>query len=107
MSAVTNTVRLRDLAIFVRSKNAGPFMLTLDFFFRDAADCERVAQSGVLSAEGVARVYGVPADSVAIIPVPQASAIKVSFPRVLPAGDIGDCDVAGGQQFVPLLDLPV
>ena len=98
---------LRDLAIFVRSKNAGPFMLTIDLFFRDAADCARVLASGMLGAESIARIYGVPGQSVRTIPVPQANAIKVSFPRPLPAGDIGDADVAGGQQFLPLLGLAI
>ena len=36
-----------------------------------------------------------------------ALAIKVSIPRLLPGGSPGDTDVAGGQQFVPLLSIPL
>ena len=36
-----------------------------------------------------------------------ALAIKISVPRLLPGGAPGDSDVAGGQQFAPLLDIPL
>lgn len=104
---MSGATRLRDLAVFVRSKNAGPFMLTIDLFFDGTETVERVIASGILSAEAIARIYRLDAASVRIIRVPQAHAIKVSFPRPLPAGDVGDTDVAGGQQFLPLLDLAV
>lgn len=97
--------RLRDLAIFVRSKNAGPFTLTIDFFFDRAETCERVARSGALTPRTVASIYRVRPEQVKVIHVPQANALKVSLPRPKPAGEVGDSDVAGGQQFLPLLDL--
>jgi hypothetical protein len=101
------SVRLRDLAVFIRSKNAGPFMLTIDIFFNSAADCARVIESRILSAAAVASIYGIGPATVQIIHVRQSNAIKISIPRPLAAGDVGDRDVAGGQQFAPLLDLPV
>lgn len=97
--------RLRDLAVLVRSKNAGPFTLTIDFFFDSAQTLRRVAESGVLRPDAVAAVYRIAPDRVRTIEVPQANALKVSLPRPWPAGEVGDCDVAGGQQFLPLLDL--
>jgi hypothetical protein len=97
--------RLRDLAILVRSKNAGPFTLTIDFFFDGEAALRRVTDSGVLTPASVAQAYRVSPDRVKVIAVPQANALKVSLPRPWPAGEVGDCDVAGGQQFLPLLDL--
>jgi hypothetical protein len=44
---------------------------------------------------------------VQIVHVHQSNALKISIPRPLAAGDVGDRDVAGGQQFAPLLDLTV
>jgi hypothetical protein len=103
----TEGARLRDLAVSVRSKNAGPFMLTIDFFFGSALDCERVVRSGVLSRERVASIYRVKPASIQVIHIRQSNAVKISLPRPLAAGDIGDRDVAGGQQFAPLLALIV
>jgi hypothetical protein len=103
----TETTRLRDLAVFVRSKNAGPFVLTVDMFFADDDACRRVLNSGVLAPEKVAALYRIAAEGIRTIHVPQANAIKLSIPRPLVAGDIGDRDVAGGQQFSPVLNLAI
>lgn len=99
--------RLRDLAAFIRSKNAGPFMLTIDIFFAGAAQCRRVLDAGVLTPEAVAGVYRVDPGTVSVLHVPQANALKVSLPRPYAAGDAGERDVAGGQQFAPLLNLAI
>jgi len=98
---------LQDLAIFVRSKNAGPYMLTIDVFFESAADCTNVLEAPAFTRASIAKLYGVAEELVKIIPVPQARAIKISLPRPRPAGDVGEADVAGGQQFLPLLGLSV
>jgi hypothetical protein len=102
-----STSRLRDAAAFIRSKNAGPFMLTIDVFFDDDEQCARVLSSGTISPEAIARLYPVAAGDVRIIHVAQAKAIKITLPRPFAAGETGDRDVAGGQQFAPLLDLVV
>jgi hypothetical protein len=41
--------RLRDIAQICKSKNAGPFMLTIDVLFEDPAAYARVKATGVLS----------------------------------------------------------
>ena len=97
--------RLRDLAVFIRSKNAGPFMLTIDIFFAGPQECRRARAAGVLTPESVSALYRVDPKTVQVVHVEQANALKVSLPRPYPAGEIGDCDVAGGQQFAPLLEL--
>jgi hypothetical protein len=104
---IADSVRLRDLAVFIRSKNAGPFMLTIDIFFNSAADCRRVIESRILSTAAIGAIYRIEPASVQIIHVQQSNALKISIPRPLAAGDVGDRDVAGGQQFAPLLDLTV
>lgn len=107
MTSQPSAKRLRDIAAFVRSKNAGPFVLTIDIFFASAADCAEVIKRRALTPEVLASLYGLPADDIRIIHVSQANALKVSMPRPIPAGDIGENDVAGGQQFAPILDVPV
>jgi len=96
---------LRELARVVRSKNAGPTLLTLDLFLRDAQAYERAAASPALSAESVARCYGVAPASVQRYLLPALQAIKFSLPRRVVAGEPGDGDLYGAQQHAPLLEL--
>lgn len=98
---------LADLATLIRSKNAGPFWLTLDIMFDDADSFTRVVRAGVVNAPAVARCYGLDVSQVRVMVVANAQAIKVSFPRLISAGAPGDGDCLGGQQYAPLLDIPV
>ena len=98
-------VPLRTLAQVVRSKNAGPTVLTLDLFFNDAPAYERAAASAALRPDNVAAVYGVPAQAVQRFLLPQLHAIKFSLPRAACAGTPGDGDLYGAQQHGPLLEL--
>jgi hypothetical protein len=98
-------VRLRELAHIVRSKNAGPTVLTLDVFFNDAAAYERAASSEALAPGAVAALYGAAPGSVQRYLLPQLQAIKFSLPRALCAGTPGDGDLYGAQQHGPLLEV--
>jgi hypothetical protein len=99
--------KLGALASFVRSKNAGPFMCTIDIFFDDPAAFARVADSGCVTPAAVAGLYGIPEGRIEVFRVDSARAMKVSFPRRLQAGDPGDTDITAGQQFAPILDLAI
>ena len=101
----TDSLRLIDLARVVRSKNAGPLHLTFDLMFADRASYERCVQSPGLNAGRIAPLYGVAPDDVRIQPYPVALAVKITLPRLMPAGSPGDHDVYGAQQHVPLLEL--
>ena len=96
---------LRTLAQVVRSKNAGPTLLTLDLFFNDGPAYERAAASAALRPDAVAALYGVSPQAVQRFLLPQLHAIKFSLPRVLCAGTPGDGDLYGAQQHAPLLEL--
>jgi hypothetical protein len=94
---------LGSYAQTLRSKNAGAFLLTIDVIMKSEAAYQRVVQSPALTAERIAALYGVAAADVQIIPYPQVQAVKVTLPRAAPSGDIGDSDVYGAQQHVPLM----
>src|SRR5260370_31685028 len=49
---------LRDIAKVLRSKNAGPFKVTIDVFFDNEADFDLVESSGILQPDAVASAYG-------------------------------------------------
>jgi hypothetical protein len=91
----------------IRSKNAGPFELTFDIMFKNA-DCFReVMASGKLSAELIAQLYKVDLKRVQFFVMESLLTVKISIPRPVFAGDVGDTDVYGGQFHGPLVRLPV
>ena len=76
--------RLTDTFRLIRSKDAGPFMLTTDLFCHDAATYRRVLDAGVVTPATFAGLYGVDPSSVEVHLVEAIHAIKVSFPRLVP-----------------------
>lgn len=101
------TTPLSELAVLIRSKNAGPFTLTFDIMFSTRQAYERVKACGALTREAMAALYGCPVERTAFFECDNALAIKFSIPRPKPSGELGDGDLHGGQQYAPLLSLPI
>lgn len=99
--------RLRDIAKLIRTKNAGPFQLTLDIMFPDARSYEHVVRSGVINAAAMARFFSVDESRVRLFNYAPGNAIKVTVPRLVTSGDPADTDLFGGQQFGPIVDIEV
>ena len=104
---MTTTRTVRDVLVSVRSKNAGPFTVTFDLFFPDVETFRDVQQRDVITPESVGALYGLAAEVVKIHWLETVFAVKVAVPRLVPGGAPGDSDVAGGQQYAPLLTLPL
>jgi hypothetical protein len=98
---------IADLAVLVRSKNAGPFWLTIDIMFDDAANYRRVRDSDVINRAGIARMFRREPADIIVVNHDAALAIKISFPRPQSSGSKLDSDVYGGQQYAPLLALAI
>lgn len=98
---------LAQAAKLIRSKNAGPFWLTLDVMFEDAEVYRQVRDQHVITAERVAQLYGLDPGDVLVFASDSALALKASMPRAQSSGSPADSDVFGGQQYAPLLDLEV
>jgi hypothetical protein len=98
---------LGELAAQVRSKNAGPFWMTIDAFFDDDDAYGRASQSAITNPEAMGRLYATDPHHVRVFLIPLLRAIKVSLPRPVVQGSVGDRDMHAGQQYVPLLSLPV
>jgi hypothetical protein len=97
--------KLTEVARVIRSKNAGPYELTLDILLKDAAVYETFRSRGIISRASVAALYGVSANEVmSVIYFDPAHAIKVTMKRRIPSGAPGDTDVYGAQQHMPLVD---
>jgi len=100
-------MRLYDLARVIRTKNAGPFTLTIDLFFADTDILRNVLHSPSFNCEIIAKLYQVSQADVRIIPFEEILAIKISLPRFISSGAPTDRDVYGAQQHFPLGDIEI
>ncbi|MAD16726.1 MAG: acyl-CoA synthetase [Alteromonadaceae bacterium] len=104
---MTETKTLGQLAKFLRSKNAGPFYLTLDIFFYGKEDYLKAKSTGLINKRLISQLYRIDEEDISIIEFDPAEAIKVSFPRPVSSGSVGDSDVYGAQQHAPLFDIAI
>lgn len=99
--------KLKDIAKACKSKNAGPFEITIDVMFDDAATFAAVKAAAVITPALFARLYRVPVEDIQFSEYAPAYAFKASFPRPIPSGAVGDSDVYGAQQHAPLLEVEI
>lgn len=95
------------MTVLIRSKNAGPFVLTFDVMFTNQEMYNAALSSGVVNGERIASLYGVPVDKVLIFECPECVTIKITIPRYMSSGDPNDGDVYGAQQHGPLINLEI
>jgi hypothetical protein len=95
--------KVRDVCHHVRSKNAGPFWVTVDLFFDGRENFLKYRHA--IGAEAVAALYDVDAGMVKCVPVENLNVVKISYPRSSAQGGIVERDMHCGQQFVRLLDV--
>jgi hypothetical protein len=98
---------LFDLCSLIRSKNAGPFVLTFDVMFSSQENYERAKRSQPLTKRLLAQTYGQREADITLVYHDHALAIKASMPRPIFQGELQDGDCYGGQQYVPLLQIEV
>ena len=92
--------QLCDIAYKVRSKNAGPFWVTIDIFCGSEAAFSQINAS--LSTERVAALFQTDIELVKRIEIPSLDVIKFSLPRPQIQGAIADRDMHGAA-WGPLL----
>lgn len=96
---------LKDIASVIRSKNAGPYELTLDVILKDREMFDKLKAADIINAEVIARLYKISvADVISIVYFPNALAIKATIVRPLASGNMGERDVYGAQQHAPLVN---
>jgi hypothetical protein len=98
------SVGLDELCSVLRSKNAGPYLITLDLIFKDRRAYEAVRDGRLISRETIATAYGISEDDVAVLEyIDGLKAVKATYKRRHPAGSPGDTDCFGMAQEAPLL----
>ncbi|KAI8307587.1 hypothetical protein K4K61_003474 [Colletotrichum sp. SAR11_59] len=102
---------LSDISRVLRSKNAGPYEITIDAIFESKSMFEAVKDSGLLSAEAVAHALNVSQHDIIWTGFfDPAMAFKVTIPRFragkrAPAGSFMENDIHGSQQHLGLSTL--
>ncbi|MDD8021192.1 MAG: DUF4387 domain-containing protein [Acidobacteriota bacterium] len=90
----------------IRSKNSGPYELTLDIMFKERRGYELFKKKKLITARQIAALYGVDkSDVLKIIYFEPSQAIKITLRRKVPSGTPGDTDIYGAQQHAPLLNI--
>lgn len=102
------TVKLTEITDIIRSKNSGPYELTMDIMFKTWEDFEKVCAAKAINEQVVCDLYKITPDKIVnIIEFKPAKAIKITIARPICSGDLGESDVYGAQQHAPLLDMVV
>lgn len=98
---------LGEIAKLIRSKNAGPFVLTFDIMFETEEEYDLVVKSNVLNVERFSKLFNVSVEDIEFYLVKNAYAIKISIPRPFFQGDLEDGDNHNGQQYAPLIGIEI
>jgi len=96
-------MQLGELVVDVRSKNAGPYWVTIDVFCGSEAVYSKVQT--LLSKTFVATLYKQPEETMKYFELPDLHVLKFSFPRPVVQGSRYDRDMHGAQYSVLLSEL--
>ncbi|WP_428003666.1 alpha/beta fold hydrolase [Acidovorax sp.] len=97
--------KLRDVCSHIRSKNAGPFWITIDLTFPDRGTFDLHSTSPAIGPGAIAAMFDVEPGLVKHFLVPELAVVKISYPRKRPQGGALERDMHGGQQYNRLLEI--
>lgn len=97
--------RLSEITQKIRSKNAGPFWVTIDIFCPSPQAFEAVENG--LSTATVAAALNQPEAALKRFAMPQLNVVKFSLPRPHVQGSRLDRDMHGAQWAIVLADCEV
>ncbi|KAG5792711.1 hypothetical protein H9Q69_008236 [Fusarium xylarioides] len=109
--AIQKPETLSDLCRIVRSKNAGPYEITIDAMFASKEAYEAVKSSDLLSPSKVAKAIGISEEDIIWIGFfDPAISFKVTIPRIRSgkkksAGGFMENDIHGSQEHMGLASL--
>lgn len=95
--------KLVDHVDMVRSKNAGPFWVTVDVFCKDAAGFQ--ALSAQLETKSVADRLSLKESEIKRFDMADLDVIKISFPRPHIQGTVKDRDMHGAAMAILVKEL--
>ena len=89
----------------VRSKNAGPFWITIDIFCGGAEAFEHVSQA--VSTERIATLFQTPPERIKRFDIADLNVVKFSIPRTNVQGTVRDRDMHGASWAALVAELDV
>ena len=98
-------ITLGSIVQKIRSKNAGPFWLTIDIFCGSDAAYQKVLSH--LSTSKVAQVLGANSQDLKRFDIPSLNVIKISLPRPTIQGSIQDRDMHGASWAALIAEMDV
>ena len=96
---------LREIAEKVRSKNAGPFWVTIDIFCGSPAAFARIRDG--LKTTAAASALGVPTQELKRFDIPDLYVVKLSAPRPAVQGTVNDSDRHGAGWAALIAELSI
>jgi hypothetical protein len=102
---------LGSISKLLRSKNAGPYEITLDIMFDSEEKYQLVKRSSMLKTVSMARLFGISEDEIVWDGFfDQALAYKVTIPRLrngkpATSGGYMENDVHGSQMYIGLMNM--
>lgn len=100
--------RLLDMAVVIRSKDAGINRLTFDIIFTSGENYEAALRSNVFCKESIAAILGLPPQRVVgTFFVDSCNAIKISIDRPNISASVDERDVFGAQQQAAIEGLTI
>lgn len=104
-ATVAATPTVGSTARYLRSKNAGPFWITIDAFCLSGEDTRAIAAAFERERGRIALMFSVDPADVLIYCLEDIMVAKVSLPRVPVEGSPDERDMHGGQAYVSLLGI--
>ena len=101
---MAESVRLEDLCSVLRTKNAGPFLVTLDMMFTDSRAYEVIKENKLITKALIAEMYAMPQDSIVVLEhIDHLHTVKATYKRRVTSGSPGDSDCLAMNQEGPML----
>jgi hypothetical protein len=101
-------MKLKDIASIIRSKNAGPYLLTIDILFSEISIYNEFKRRKLISQEVIKKLYYISeAEIIDVVYFDVSLAIKINLKRRIFSGSFGDKDIYGAQQHSPLLNYDI
>jgi hypothetical protein len=109
--AYTPPKTLSDISTLLRSKNAGPYEITLDVMFESPTSYQLVKSASFLNASSMANLFGIQEEDIVWQGFfDQALAYKVTIPRMrngkpTSSGGYMESDVHASQMYIGFMNL--
>ena len=97
--------KVSEIVESVRSKNAGPFWLTIDIFCGKLDTYQRISEN--LNTKDVGDIFNLKSSEILRFDIPALRVIKFSLPRPYVQGSVNDRDMHGATWAALIYDLTI